>query len=276
MIQKNGVQLGIHEGMPAEHYHMIPAVSSSWLKTWLNSTPAHAQEPMDSSKPSLRLGTAVHARILEPEAYSDLIAVQPDVDRRTSAGKAIYADWLETVGTKTVIDQEQQRIVDGIASRAWSMKSVVNMLDSCTDRELSIVSEVYDTVGKARLDMYDPEAGVYIDVKTTSGTIAEFGRQCWNLNYAVQLAHYRSVARAAGLSIERMGFLVCETSKPYGVQVMMMPNEAIDMAEAAVEAGCRVWDTCRATHYWPCYPDQVVELQLPAYAQRQMEGNVSA
>lgn len=276
MIQKHGVQLGIHEGMPAEHYHMIPAVSATWLKTWLNSTPAHAQEPMDSTKPALRLGTAVHARILEPHAYSDLIAVQPDVDRRTTLGKGIYASWLETVGNKTVIDQDQQHIVDGIADRAFKMKSVLNVLDACTERELSIVSEVYNTVCKARLDMYDPDAGVYIDVKTTSGTIAEFGRQCWNLNYAVQLAHYRAVARAVGLTIERMGFLVCETVKPFGVQVMMFPNDAIDHAESAVEAGCLVWDTCQKTHVWPAYPDQVVELQLPAYAQRQMEGIIGA
>lgn len=268
------IEFGIHDGMPADVYHAIPAVSSSWLKTWLNSTPAHAQEPMDPNKPALRLGTAVHARILEPGAYTDLIAVQPDVDRRTSAGKAAYADWLETVGNKCVIDADQQVIVDGIAARVWSMRSCVEVITACSDRELSIVAEVYGTVAKARLDMYDPEAGVYIDVKTTSDTVSEFGRQCWNLHYPVQLAHYRAVARAAGLNIERMGFLVCETKKPFGCQVMMMPNEVIDMAEAAVEAGCKAWSACRESGEWPAYEDKVVELQLPTWAARQMEGSV--
>jgi exodeoxyribonuclease VIII len=230
---------------------------------------------MDPNKPALRLGTAVHARILEPHAYGDLIAVQPDVDRRTKDGKEIYAEFLAGLGNRTVIDSDQQAIVDGIAAMAWGMKSVVNVLDGCTDRELSIVAELHGTVAKARLDMYDPETGFYCDVKTTGVTVAEFGRQAFNLNYQLQLAHYRAVARAAGLHIERMGFLVCETNKPYGCQVVLMPNEAIDMAESAVEAGCKVWSACRDAGEWPAYEDKVVELQLPAWATRQMEGKVN-
>lgn len=267
-----GVQIGIHEGVPSDVYHGWNAVSSSWLKTWLDSSPAHAQEPRDADTPAFRLGTAIHARILEPQAYVDLVAVQPECDRRTSVGKAIYQDWLETVGKRTVIDADQQRIVEGISERVWSMKSCRNMLDACTERELSIVSELHGTVAKARLDMYDPESGVVLDVKSHGTLLKDFGRAAFNLNYCVQLAHYRAVAQAAGLTVNRMGFLVCETRRPFGCQVLMMPNEAIDMADAAVERGCEAWRVCHADGWFPAYKDEVVELTMPAWAQRQMEG----
>lgn len=270
----NGVQLGVHEGVPSSVYHSWNAVSSSWIKTWLDSSPAHAQECKSADTPTFRLGTAIHARILEPGAYSDLIAVQPEVDRRTSVGKAIYADWLVTVGDRCVIDSDQQQIVDGVADRVWSMKSCLNMLQSCSERELSIVAQIHGTVAKARLDMYDPDAGVIIDVKSHGLLLKDFGKAAFNLNYCVQLAHYRAVAQAAGFTVNRMGFLVCETKRPFGCQVLMMPNEAIDMADAAVERGCEAWRVCQADQWWPAYKDEVVELTMPAWAQRQMEGSV--
>jgi hypothetical protein len=268
-------EIGIHEGVPATEYHTWRALSSTWLKTWVASSAAHANtEDLDPDKPAYRLGVAVHARLLEPQAYYDLIAVAPQCDRRTTAGKELWASFLSGVNGRTVIDEEMQDTVNGIRRVVESMRSCRETLASCEDRELSLVAEVNGVLSKARLDAYDANAGLILDVKTTSVRVPEFARQAYNLNYALQMAWYRAVAQASGLTVNRCGILICETNKPWGCQVALLPNAILDYADAAVASGCVAWSECQKTGVFPLYEDKVIELEMPAWASRQMEGTV--
>ena len=270
-------QIGIHEGVPATQYHGWNALSSTWLKTWVASSAAHANtDDVDPEKPAYRLGTAVHARLLEPQAYHDLIAVAPQCDRRTTAGKELWASFLTGVNGRTVIDEEMQAAVDGIRRVVESMTSCRETLASCQERELSLVAEVNGVLGKARLDAYDGDAGLILDVKTTSVRVPEFARQAFNLNYALQMAWYRAVAQASGLTVNRCGILICETVRPWGCQVALLPNTIIDYADAAVASGCVAWSECQQTGVYPLYEDKVIELEMPSWATRQIEGTVDA
>ena len=134
--------------------------------------------------------------------------------------------------------------------------------------------EAFD-LGKARLDAYDADVGLILDVKTTSVRVPEFARQAFNLNYALQMAWYRAVAQASGLTVNRCGILICETVKPYGCQVALLPNSIIDYADAAVASGCAAWADCQRTGKFPLYEDKVIELEMPTWATRQMEGAVN-
>lgn len=274
-MKNNIPDFGIHEGVPSSVYHSWNALSSTWLKRWVSSSAAHAHaEEIDAESVPLRLGTAVHAKLLEPHAYSQLIAVAPQCDRRTTAGKELYASFLTGLNGRTVIDEEMQETVNGIHRVVESMSSCRETLANCKDKELSIVAEVNGVVGKARLDAYDADAGLILDVKTTSLLAGDFARQAWNLNYALQLAWYRSVAQAAGLTVNRCAILICETKRPWGCRVALMPNAMIDYADAAIAAGCAEWCECQRTGEFQNYPDTVIELEVPSWMNRQMEGAV--
>jgi len=72
--------------MPAEKYHAVDALSKSMMSKLLKS-PAHykaALEERQEPSKAMQVGTAVHAAVLEPHLYQQLVAViPPDVDMRT-------------------------------------------------------------------------------------------------------------------------------------------------------------------------------------------------
>ena len=78
-------------GMAHEDYLDIDAASSSALKTIYTHSPAHYRcEKAQGFKPTkaMQMGTAIHCGILEPELFDGLVVVQPEVNKRTNAGKA--------------------------------------------------------------------------------------------------------------------------------------------------------------------------------------------
>lgn len=269
------VPSGIHRAVPAAIYHAWIACSSTFAKRLVESSAAHAicGEPLDT--PAVRLGTAVHARLLEPQAYKQLIAVAPDVDRRTKNGKERWAAFSEeaAIAGKTIIDQEQSEIVERITHSVQISNSCTQMLERCVERELSLVAFPNGTLAKCRLDAYDPMSATLIDIKTHGGLIADFARAAYNMNYAVQLAFYRRVATMLGIHVETAGFLVVETrTPPYGAQILTMPSAALDYADAAVDRALDVWKYGMGTGVWPSYEDRVVEMELPPWMIRSMEG----
>ena len=97
---------GIYEDIPYEEYAEIPAFRSHDLTsaikcvyTWKN------QKPMTQS-PALLEGRVQHTVFLEHHKFDDEFIIQPNVDRRTKAGKADYEDFLTTVGNRTPISQD--------------------------------------------------------------------------------------------------------------------------------------------------------------------------
>ena len=76
--------------MPADHYHLHPAVGHSGLVRIMRS-PAHYREYVahpPEPTPAMQLGTAFHTALLEPDRFGQSFVVAPKFDRRTKDGKA--------------------------------------------------------------------------------------------------------------------------------------------------------------------------------------------
>ena len=63
--------------------------------------------PPDEPTDAMRLGTALHALVLEPENFEDLIAVGPDCDRRSNANKDRWAEFEASHPSHTILKPEQ-------------------------------------------------------------------------------------------------------------------------------------------------------------------------
>lgn len=92
---------GVYYDMPADEYHALPRLSSSyikkllisptdfWVSSWMN--PNRREYESDT----FNIGTAYHKRFLEgADAFNASYALAPICDKRTKEGKQIYADWL--------------------------------------------------------------------------------------------------------------------------------------------------------------------------------------
>lgn len=106
----NFVKPGWYRDMSNEDYHGGPGTSSSNLKVLMQKTPAHLKHQKANRKPptdNMKLGTAVHCLVLEPEKFNDEIAVLPSLDRRTKKGKEEYENFKIQSEGKTIITAEQ-------------------------------------------------------------------------------------------------------------------------------------------------------------------------
>lgn len=262
---------GVFREMPAAQYFAVEAMSQSGAKAMLRS-PMHFRYERENPRPptaAMRLGTAVHAGILEPETFEKTVAIAPDVDARTKEGRAIRDAFLAAAAGKIVLSREDfdraRRCVDAV----YRHPSARYLLEG-SEREISLFwrDGRYKVACKARLDARNH--GGIIDLKTTQDASADdFSRTIANFGYHVQGAHYFSGCEH--LFDETPAFFVdiaVETEAPYGVACHALPGNAIMAGAARMNEALRRYSECLASGFWPGYPETVETITLPRWATR--------
>lgn len=155
-------------GMPSEEYHALQRFSASgikkllvsaqdfWTSSWMNP------DRYESKSDAFQLGTAYHTRILEgARIFNQRYAVAPVCDKRTTAGKQVYAEWLSKNSTAEPIDERVYKEINNAAANTCPLfsggKSEVTIL---WDDDITGVPM------KARLDYI--KSGIIPDLKTFS------------------------------------------------------------------------------------------------------------
>ena len=270
---------GIYPDVPADEYHSWDAVSNSRLSTIHKHSPAHLRHELDNPSeptPAMALGSALHDAVLLPDVYRERYAVAPPCDRRTKAGKATWAAFCESSAGCTLLTDAQSEAVDGMSASVRSHPRVAELLAHPTARtELSIVWIDPGTglTCKARLDIL-ADCGEWIagDLKTTSDAKpAEFSRSVWNFGYHRQAAMYTDALAAHGIDCPHFLFVAVESSPPYAVSVHRMLDEAVQAGRDQIQPLLETYRVCMESGVWPAWGDDVHDLGLPYYAQRQLE-----
>ena len=109
------IKPGIYRDIPSYDYHNGKGLSSSNLKDLLRS-PLHYITNVklgNKETPAMKLGTATHCAILEPERFDIEYIEAPYIDRRTKDGKALWSE-LEQSG-KIVLTHEEYSNVTSMA-----------------------------------------------------------------------------------------------------------------------------------------------------------------
>lgn len=261
-------------GLPADAYHNVVAFSSSWGREAMRSSPKHAHARSKKPQtPSMVLGSALHAGVLEPEAHA--VAIAPDVDRRTKEGKEAYARFQHMALGRIVLTHDAGETYRGMLDSIAESSTAQGLLNACDQRELSgfTVDPKYDVLVKARFDALSNADNVIVDVKTTSGlaTRREFERSVGNYGYGFQAALYVRVAEQLGMRDPAFVFLVVETEYPHGVGLFHLGREWIDMYSPAVDQAMGLWAQCSRAEEWVSYPDVVQQVGIPAWALKGLE-----
>jgi hypothetical protein len=283
--------------MPIDTYHELPGLNWSRLKYVLESPRAyrHAVDNPPSETPAMAFGTAVHMAVLEPErAAVELITAPPEYLTATgllSTAKAAK-DWIGTLPADAIVLTPAQRIaIDTVCKHLAEHAGAKEWLALAHHREhvltwkenLSVlktksvvgISGDPDTVNtvdcKACVDAWGN--GLLLDVKTWSprGRFSPQGfmREALSRKYLGQLGWYFRGLEAAGQPVQRMGWVVIQSTAPHDVMVLELDVDAFDYAlEEAQEA-------IDLFHLWSsegmpahgAYPEAVL-CNLPAYLQR--------
>ncbi|MDK9702460.1 MAG: PD-(D/E)XK nuclease-like domain-containing protein [Sulfuritalea sp.] len=247
-------------------------VSSTGLKKIATQSPAHYRDYLDGGplKETLAmfLGTAIHARVLEPNEFHSRYVVAPISDKRTT-------EWKEFVianADRTPLTAVQMEIIDGIAHRVSQHQSASSLLMSGW-KEVTMIWQDEETGIwlKIRPDCLcvDFDTGICMDLKSTDDASPnEFARSCVKYNYDISAAMYLDGLRAVLKRDFDFAFLAAEKERPFEVALYGAPEEMLLRGQRRYREALRLVADCTRRNHWPGYqPDGDYEiLNWPRFA----------
>jgi exodeoxyribonuclease VIII len=295
LIIKNekGTLEGEHLAIPIEVYHhpLCPGFSRSEL-TVLNKSHDHlaaykAQRLEDIKNPPKKnrvvhniIGGAVHDKLFEPPRFESLYVIppdEPDVNRKTKAGKEIYDAWNETVWKPW-----EKANVEKIAVYPDEMKIVNRMVETSFehpyfkqlhDTELKEVTYFWKdpetgTMLKARPDMTHLVLQVAYDHKSTEDAyLVSFQRSVANYWYHVQAAMQVDGIHAVRGEVFDSITGAQEKEEPFGFILYNMPDAILDVGRQVYKKILRsANETMKDPSQVRGYTRDIVPLGLPGWA----------
>lgn len=222
----------IKRKMTNQAYHAHHALGSTDIKTVLKSTVAHWKHgPERKDSAVFDLGSAVHAGLLEPE--KDLIV---ESEYKTRMGKGWQAAYSQAKSDdKILLPQGDYAVCQEMIGSALKDAEFRTLLtDPTAWKEVSIITKDPETDLdiKCRPDLYLPETGMLLDVKTTTTASPEEGgfiRECFKFNYFAQAAFYSHVLRSEGLPVKGFYFFAIEKEQPYACQLFRVGDDLLEL-----------------------------------------------
>jgi ATP-dependent exoDNAse (exonuclease V) beta subunit len=204
-------------------YDLIPAVRRSDL--WeMRKSPAHYLYKVthqEEPTPALLFGTAAHKFILEEESFWDQYIMAPEVDRRTKAGKAEWAEFLEKLDGKCSITGADLEMIEAMNQAIMANSTAVDLLK--TGRHEVPITWMDPETGelcKCRPDVLTEYQGqkYIVDYKTTTSCEdGAFEYSCRTYGYKLQAGMYAEGVFHAELEDYGFAFVAQEKKAPYSV-----------------------------------------------------------
>lgn len=212
---------------------------------------------------TLKIGRAIHAAVLEPEAFLNEWASSPDVDKRTKEGKALYEAFLQKSKGKEILSASDYSEAMDISQAIRNNKAAARLLRNCiTEKPLFWVDEETGIYCKCKVDALKP--GIMIDLKTSADASTKaFTRDCFKFGYDVQAAHYLNAIETITGERPQWYFIVVEKSKPYAINILKADTGFLDYGIVRRRELLRKLSECRKTRKWAGYG--VNDLILPSY-----------
>lgn len=255
-------------------YFSLPSINFSGLSTFKKS-PAHYfaeylapdREPRVET-PAMRLGSAIHCYILEPEAFNTRYAVAPEgLDRRTKEGKAAFAE-LEASG-KTVISATDYKTAEGVARSLRAHPLAGDVFDNLIFREQVFTWDdpITGEPCKAKIDGYTQD-GILIDIKSTEDASTDsFMRSIARYGYHRQAAWYMDAVAHNNLKVQIYLIAAFEKARPYACQFFYLDHEAIRAGRDENRLLLDRFSECKKQNYWPGYSEKIEQIGLPGWYQ---------
>ncbi len=263
--------------LSAEGYHADPcspaSLSSGGARKLIADVPArywHERGNPAPPSPALVFGSAAHEWLLEGERWPQRHHVTPegyDGRRKAWAGAKAEAEVAEDDGMR-VISTEQFATIKAMRDALQAHPLAVAAFTG-GEAELSLFwrDDDFGIWCRCRPD-YLPQTGrIFADYKTTESLRDDdLRRSIARWGYHMQAAWYADGITALGLAEDPvMLFVFQEKTPPYLVRCVTISAPAMIKAELQNAKAREIFAQCLATGDWPGYPDEIKEIDLPAW-----------
>lgn len=294
--------IGVHT-MEFSDYLKAEGVNNSLLKDMARS-PAHCwamhhaqNRPERKQRPWMITGPLAHCAVLEPDAMAARYLVVPDdAPRRPSSAQwnakkpspdsvAAMAWWTEfnaRAQGRQIITAEQYATAQGQLSGIKAHPQLRQWLESGRS-ELSVfwTDPATGLPCKARPDfwVHDLPDGraLLLDLKTCqSAEPHAFARTIANFGYHRQAAWYSDGWQAAtGQDVAGFVFAAIPSEYPFIAGAYQLCDEALIQGREECAELLQQYADCLASGYWPGHGDSVQTIELPGWARRNFETEIS-
>ena len=268
--------VGLYPKVTREVYESWDAANSSLLKHFERSALHAWQEKLhpEPPTPAKELGTHFHAAVLEPELFEKSYVVAPKVDRRTIAGKTMWAAFEAENAGKVLLKAEDHAMIRGAMESVWGHPKASALLRGAAHCEVGAVwvHERTELLCKGLLDCVSQDDGWtwVVDLKSAvDASPGAFAAAVARYSYHAQAAHYLAGLQAISPHQRRFAWIAVEKTPPYATAVYE-PDEATLLAgETLIERWLDEYAKATATGEWPGYPGNVQSLTVPRWALRE-------
>ena len=224
---------GIINDLDIQEYHFTDHKSAHNLMDfilWCGEGSVSQDEIPTKETPAMLEGSLIH-HMIQFQEYESRYALAPDVDRRTTAGKAEWAEFNASLGHRKAITQAQLDMANRCMDAAWE-HPVARLFLENGKMERSGFCEIMGVPVKARPDIdcshisASDNFPALVDIKTRKVRAA--GEDAWLKDFYhtglyIQAGLQILVWRELGYHVDEYFHLLVERGKPYCVNVIKLP-----------------------------------------------------
>lgn len=245
------------------HNSMRSYLSSSDVRNILRS-PAHYRYAEPPQSEALKLGSLVHAIVLEPAIAEKSYRTRADVDGRTKEGRAIRENENMLAITEGVefVSRKDWDTAQAIAASVHTHLGAQHLLNDGVAEVAGFCDEFQGIKARIKPDYRTSE--FIVDLKTTQDARPDsFLRSIMTFGYCVQAAYYLDVAQAIDGETRKFFWIAVEKEPPYAVAVYEASDAMIRYGRAQYLRAIELYKECSALDIWPSYSQQIQQLTLP-------------
>ena len=224
---------GIIDDLDIQEYHFTDAKSAHNLMDfilWCGEGSVSQDEKPTKETPLMLEGSLIHQK-MQFQEHESRFALAPDVDRRTKAGKAEFAEFESQLGHRKAISRAQLDMAKGCMDAAWS-HPVARLFLENGEMERSGFCEIMGVPVKARPDIdcsHIPASENFpalVDIKTRKVRGANedaWLKDFYHTGLYIQAGLQILVWRELGYHVDEYFHLLVERGSPYCVNVIKLP-----------------------------------------------------
>lgn len=255
---------GIYDGIPAEAYHRLPALSSSGCKTLITECAAiyrHKQDHPEEDEPDtdMLIGSAAHIANLEPHLWASKVVIIDAADwRKRDAQEAKATALVE--GKVPLLTKH----VDTVLAMQERFRQVVGDQLAAGRAEVSYLWREHrrGVLMKGRPDWRADDGKLLVDYKTTGNAHPDALRaRVFDNWHHVQAALYIEGHEVLCGRTPDWLWIAQATKPPYLVTVARPTNATLHIALERADEAIRTYDECQRTGAWPSYAVGVIPIE---------------
>jgi hypothetical protein len=196
-------------------------------------------EPREPASDAQKLGSLVEQYLLNPEKVDKYFFVIGTIDRRSNAGKELFANAVIEAGNRTIVTPEMVETAKLCAAQVMNNPFAKELVENKRYSQLKLewIEKQFKLpcIGYVDFDSV-LSTGVYsVELKTTRN--ADFDAFCYDLfkmQYHLQPAMYSIGYHKMRYEFPRFVWIVVETCAPYGVNVIEFPDKELQKVKNEV------------------------------------------